>query len=62
MGEMCGHGRLFNSDGRLIFEGKFRDSRPEGIGIEYFSDGKIYEGNYTDGVKSGHGKVYGVEG
>lgn len=62
MGEMCGHGRLFNSQGRLIFEGKFKDSRPEGSGIEYFPDGKIYEGDYSEGVRSGHGKVYGEAG
>ena len=62
LGEMCGKGRLFNAQGRLMFEGRFKDNNPNGFGIEYLADGKIYEGTFQDGKKSGSGKIYDSNG
>jgi antitoxin component YwqK of YwqJK toxin-antitoxin module len=62
LGEMCGKGRIFDPEGFLLFEGRFRDNTQNGLGIEYYLDGRIYEGFFESGKKSGHGKIYSANG
>jgi len=34
-GKKNGHGKIFNSDGSLSYDGEFNDGLPHGIGVAY---------------------------
>ena len=53
-------GKLYNADGKLIFEGTYLDGEKNGEGKEYDNDGKIkYEGQYMNGKRwNGEGWEY----
>ena len=36
--------------------GKLRGGKPDGFGTMHYADGSVYEGEWADGVRSGHGK------
>lgn len=56
--EPNGDGKVFEN-GKLIFDGKYKDGHKSGSGKSYFSNGNLhYEGNYEEGEYSGDGKEY----
>ena len=44
------------------YEGKFADEMYHGIGIYYYSDGSVYEGEWHKGTRFGHGQYRSKEG
>ena len=60
IGERNGKGKIYISDGTLIFEGEYIDNIKNGKGKEYYwGSGKLeYEGEYLDGKKNGKFKEY----
>ena len=42
----------------MIFEGEYLNGKRNGIGKEYYKNGKLkYEGEYLDGERNGKGKI-----
>ena len=50
-----GFGLFTNKEGRLVYEGYWKDGKREGIGIYYCEDGATYKGEWKDNIKSGIG-------
>ena len=54
-----GEVKEYDDDGKLRFEGEYKNGIRNGKGIEYYSDGnKLFEGEYLNGLKW-EGKGYG---
>ena len=51
-----GQGKQFDSEGKLIYDGQWKDDLKHGNGKESFSNGDTYDGQYTEGLMHGHGK------
>ena len=49
-------GKQTHPDGR-VYEGEYRDGKPQGQGKETSPDGHVYEGEWHDGERHGRGKV-----
>ena len=56
-----GYGKLTTRTGD-IYEGTFVFGLKHGTGVEKFSDGGSYIGNYKDGLPEGHGKLIDKDG
>lgn len=46
-----GQGRFNYRNGKLIYTGQFLNDQPDGSGIENYSDGSLYEGDFRFGKK-----------
>jgi hypothetical protein len=59
-----GHGREFNSDGAVIFEGQYQDDYRHGTGCQYDAETnlKLYDGNFQYGIRSGQGQELNCHG
>ena len=52
------YGILYYRDGKIIYEGEFKNDKKHGHGILYYQDGnKFYEGSFTNDAFYGHGKA-----
>ncbi|KRF43574.1 hypothetical protein ASG93_01230 [Paenibacillus sp. Soil787] len=57
-----GHVSIY-SDGKLVFEGEFKDYKINGTGTLYWQGGqKYYEGQWFNGLMNGIGKLYNEDG
>ena len=62
-GDISGHGKEYNSDGKLIYEGEYLMNERDGEGKEYYENGNIkFEGEYSKGKKNGKIKEYDKNG
>ena len=51
-GQKSGHGKLYFDNGKIKFEGEFKNDKKNGKGKKYYPDGKIkFEGTYLDDSK-----------
>ena len=41
-----------------LYKGEFKNNKVNGKGILYYSDGYRFEGNFSDGVSNGYGKLF----
>jgi hypothetical protein len=59
-----GHGREFNSDEAVIYEGQFQDDYRHGTGCQYDAETKLklYDGNFQHGIRSGQGQELNCHG
>ena len=49
----------YYNNGKLKFEGFYKNNKRDGIGKEYYDNGKLkFEGEYKDGKRKGYGKEY----
>lgn len=53
-----GNGKLFSSDGRIIYEGEFYNDKPEGMGKCFYNNGDYYIGPFKNGLRNGKGTIY----
>ena len=57
--KLCGHGKLFNPDGKLKYEGDFENNLVHGKGVRNFIESKNrYEGHFVNGKREGFGKFF----
>ena len=49
---------MMKDEGKHTYEGEWVNSVQHGVGIEKFTNGDTFEGNYDLGKKKGHGKMY----
>ncbi len=58
---MNGYGKLYDENNYLIYQGEFKDNKPNGQGTLYNQDPKlnwkVYEGEFLEGKKHGVGKM-----
>ncbi len=54
----AGYGVLYMPDGRVIYEGEFKNSQPHGLGTFYYKSGSRYVGEWANGVECGTGILY----
>ena len=54
--------RIYNYNGKLIFQGEYLNDKKNGKGKEYNNNGKlIFEGEYLNGKRwNGNGKEYNI--
>ena len=55
------HGRIMFPDG-ILYEGEFRNWKPNGNGRQTFPDGEKYEGQFKDGLYHGGGTYFRKNG
>ena len=53
--KITGYGIFTNKEGRIVYEGYWKNGKREGIGIYHCEDGATYEGEWKDHLKSGVG-------
>ena len=61
-GEKGNYGKLYNEEGRLIYEGEYKNGLRNGEGIYYYNGGKKYEGFFVNGLREGEGIFYWEDG
>ena len=57
-GEKNNFGKLYNEEGRLIYEGEYKNGLRNGEGTYYYARGLKYEGQFVNGFREGHGIFY----
>lgn len=58
-----GKARVYNTDGKLIYEGTLDKGSPNGEGVQYDYNGNlIYKGSFDTGKYSGQGELYNSNG
>ncbi len=57
-GEAKGKLSIYNQYGIIIYYGTVNNEKPDGNGICYINGVKYYDGQLSDGVKSGTGRLY----
>ena len=61
-GEKNNYGKLYNEEGKLIYEGEYNNGLRNGEGTYYYARGLKYEGNFVNGFREGHGIFYWEDG
>lgn len=61
-GEKGGFGKLYNDEGRLIYEGEYKNGLRNGEGTYYYAQGLRYEGEFVNGLREGNGVFYWEDG
>jgi len=56
-GRRDGHGMWRAATGSYEYEGQWRSDLPNGQGRQTWSDGRIYEGGFSDGIFDGFGRM-----
>ena len=57
-----GKGKIYNYNGKIIFEGEYKNGEKNGKGKEYYSNEQLlFEGDYLNG-KKWNGKGYDRDG
>ena len=54
-GEKSKFGKLYNDEGRLIYEGEYKNGIRNGEGTYHYNRGLKYEGEFANGLREGHG-------
>jgi antitoxin component YwqK of YwqJK toxin-antitoxin module/ankyrin repeat protein len=58
-----GKGKLYYQNGKVRYEGEYKDGKPEGKGKLYDKNRKLkYDGEFKDGKYNGKGKLYWEDG
>lgn len=58
-----GKARVYNTDGKLVYEGGMEKGSPSGEGVQYdYSGNLIYKGSFKAGKYSGQGELYNSSG
>jgi hypothetical protein len=57
-----GNGILYDTDERVIYEGEWKDGKPNGKGSYYWKDGRKYVGDFRNGQSHGNGALYAADG
>lgn len=58
-----GKARVYNTDGKLVYEGQLEKGAPSGSGTQYDSNGNlVYKGSFASGKYSGEGEFYNSSG
>ena len=57
-----GKGILYNSEGKIIYKGDFKNDKFDGYGKYIFKNGNVYEGECTKGYLMGKGTLYYKDG
>ena len=60
-GKFNGIGKEYSKNGKLLYEGNYRNGKLDGFGTKYYTDGK-YVGMWKEGKRAGDGKFYNIEG
>ena len=55
-------GKLYDEEGRLVFEGEYKNGVRNGEGTYYYSKGLKYEGEFVNGLREGQGTFYWEDG
>ena len=50
-----GYGLYYNKEGRLVYEGYWKNGKRNGIGIYHAEDGSIFKGEWANNIKNGVG-------
>ena len=58
IGEKSNYGKLYNEEGRLIFEREYKNGLRNWEGTYYSSGGLKYEGQFVNGLREGNGTFY----
>lgn len=53
--QRSGTGKLYDADGKIIYEGEWLNDKKNGKGKDYFKSGDVYEGEFKNGSKHGQG-------
>jgi hypothetical protein len=61
-GEKTKFGKLYNDEGRLIYEGEYKNGIRNGEGTYYYNRGLKYEGQFLNGLREGQGIFYWEDG
>ena len=61
-GDKSNFGKLYNEEGRLIYEGEYKNGLRNGEGTYYYARGLKYEGQFVNGLREGHGVFYWEDG
>ena len=61
-GQKGNFGRIFNEEGRLIYEGEYKDGLRNGKGTYYYNGGCKYVGEFVNGNIEGNGVFYWEDG
>ena len=61
-GEKSNFGKLYNEEGKLIYEGEYKNGIRNGEGIYYYNNGLKYEGEFVNGLREGNGVFYWEDG
>ena len=61
-GEKANYGKLYNDEGKLIYEGEYKNGIRNGEGIYYYARGLRYEGQFINGLREGNGVFYWEDG
>ena len=61
-GDKSNFGKLYNEEGRLIYEGEYKNGLRNGEGTYYYARGLRYEGQFVNGLREGHGVFYWEDG
>jgi hypothetical protein len=61
-GEKSSYGKLYNDEGRLIYEGEYKNGLRNGEGTYYYASGLRYEGEFVNGLREGNGVFYWEDG
>ena len=54
-GEKGKYGKLYDKDGRLVYEGEYKHGEKDGKGTYYYPNGAKYEGDFVKNQKEGNG-------
>ena len=57
-----GYGVKYDSNGKVVYKGMFKNGKYNGLGTCYLSDGGKYEGSFKSGMVHGFGVVYNANG
>ena len=55
-------GKLFNENGKLVYEGDYNKNLREGEGTYYYEKGEKYVGEWVNGLREGKGTFYWKDG
>ena len=61
-GEKGNYGKLYNEEGKLIYEGEYKNGIRNGEGTYYYARGLRYEGEFVNGFREGNGVFYWEDG
>ena len=56
------HGKVFDLNNNLIYDGEYKNGIKNGYGIYYYSNGERYEGIFSEGIREGKGIFYWKDG
>ena len=54
----CNNGQGIMDFGYAVYEGSFKNGKPDGFGVMDYGDGNKFQGNWLDGMENGRGLVF----